>query len=135
MWLGIEDSPLPAAASSGSSDPAPPPLISAYLAADAGQKGGLDVAGRRRPVIDQQHGICSVRQRERDPKGAAMGGSPSSAIQSVAPGQSIPKCTFFPFYYFLSLFLSLLLLKPKYSIFSLMPNDVIWTLEPQGKVR
>ena len=96
MWLEIEDSPLPAAASSGSSDPA-------YPVADAGQKGGLNVAGRRRPVIDQQHGICSVRQRERDPKGAAMGGSPSSAIQSVAPGQSIPKCTFFPFYYFLFL--------------------------------
>jgi len=118
---------LPAAASSGSSDPA-------YPVADAGQKGGLNVAGRRRPVIDQQHGICSVRQREGSERGGH--GRLAKLRRPVScPGQSIPKCTFFPFYYFLSLFLSLLLLKPKYSIFSLMPNDVIWTLEPQGKVR
>jgi len=127
MWLEIEDSPLPAAASSGSSDPA-------YPVADAGQKGGLNVAGRHRPVIDQQHGICSVRQREGSERGGH--GRLAKLRRPVScPGQSIPKCTFFPFYYFLSLFLSLLLLKRKYSIFSLMPNDVIWTLEPQPSGR
>jgi hypothetical protein len=77
--------------------------LSAYLMADAGQKGGLNIAGRRRPVTDQQRGICSVRQREGDPKGAAMGSSPSSAVhQSVAPVKPLPKCTFCFFFFSLS---------------------------------
>jgi len=78
-------------------------------------------------------GICSVRQREGSERGGH--GRLAKLRRPVScPGQSIPKCTFFPFYYFLSLFLSLLL-KRKYSIFSLMPNDVIWTLEPQPSGR
>ena len=87
--------------------------------------------------------LCLETKRARNLFGQAAGGIRKGGHGRLAklrrpvscPGQSIPKCTFFPFYYFLSLFLSLLLLKRKYSIFSLMPNDVIWTLEPQGKVR
>ena len=86
--------------------------------------------------------MCLETKRARNLFGQAAGGIRKGGHGRLAklrrpvscPGQSIPKCTFFPFYYFLSLFLSLLL-KRKYSIFSLMPNDVIWTLEPQPSGR